>query len=73
MATIITSLDKASIFHFCVQQFLIVYTYQDTNNDKNYVSVPVSIKIGKRMFHKYINDLKDKYFKQTKEIITYSL
>ena len=65
MATIITSLDKASIFHFCVQQFLIVYTYKDTNNDKNYVSVPVSIKIGKRMFHKYINDLKDKYFKQT--------
>lgn len=47
MAAIITSLDKASIFHLCVQQFLIVYTYQDTKNDKNYVSVPVSFYIPK--------------------------
>ena len=61
MANIITSLNKASILNLCLYYFLVVYTYQNTDEDKNYVAAPLSIKIGKRIFYRYINKLKDEY------------
>lgn len=71
-ATIITSLDKKVIRNFCLHQFLLVYTFQHSENDKHYASVPVSIKIGKKMFIRYINDLKFIDVYHTKEYITYT-
>ena len=71
-ANIITSLDKAFIRNLCLFHFLLVYTYQNSDNDKNYASVPVSIKIGKKMFSKYINDLKEKHINKSEKFITYT-
>jgi len=53
IATIISSFDQSYIRNLCIYYFLLVYTYQDSENDKNYAAVPVSINIGKKMFRNY--------------------
>ena len=73
MAKIIISLDLSELHNLCLSQFLLVYTYQDSEEVKQFASVPVSVKLGKRMFSIYINNLKNQYVKDTKEHITYTL
>ena len=72
MANIITSYEKSSILSLCLYFFLLVYTFQDTDNSKNYASLPISIKIAKKMFSKYTNKLKDEYVKESKIFINYT-
>lgn len=73
MANIIKSLGKGSILNICLYHFLLVYTYQNTDIDKYYVSIPVSIRIAKKMFSKYINLLKNQYVEKNKISISYTL
>jgi hypothetical protein len=68
---VITRVGERLIKGLCLSTFFLVYTYQDSYNDKNHVLVPVSIKIGKRMFNFYINLLRDEYIKNNKLNITY--
>ena len=72
-AKVITSLDKKFIHNLCLYHFLVVYSYQNTESDKNYASVVVSIKIAKKMFNKYINNLKHDYIQESKNPISYTL
>ena len=72
-AKVITSLDKKFIRDLCLYHFLVAYSYQNTESDKNYASVVVSIKIAKKMFNKYINSLKDDYIKENNNPISYTL
>lgn len=73
MAKIIISLEVSDLHNLCLSNFLLVYTYQDGEEVKQFASLPVSIRIGKRMFSIYINNLKYKYIKDTKEFISYTL
>ena len=67
-----TSLDKSIVPHLCSHHFLSVYTHPQTENYKHYASVPVSIKLGKKMYLYYINKSKDKYIEETKQYISYT-
>jgi hypothetical protein len=72
-AKVITSIGFKVIRNLCLHQLFIVYTYQNTESDKNYASLVVSIKLGKKMFSHYIISLKDNYIKENGQNITYSL
>ena len=72
MAKIITSLSKDTIFSLCITHFILVYSYQETEEDKQFATLPTSIKIGKKMFSKYINNLKDEYLNNGNTYITYT-
>ena len=72
-AKVIISIGKKFIHSLCLYQFLLVYSYQYTESDSNYVSVVVAIKLGKKMYNKYINNLKDNYIKKSKNPISYTL
>lgn len=71
IASVITLIGKDFIKNLCLSTTLLVYTYHNSDNDKNYASLPVSIKVAKKMFSFYINKLKDERFKETKSNITY--
>ena len=73
MATIITSLDINILYSLCISQFLLTYSYQDTEEVKQFGSVPVSVSLGKKMFARYINSLRDQHIKETGQHITYTL
>lgn len=57
-AKIITSFNVDSLFNICITHFLLIYTYKDTEEDKFLASINVSINIGKKIFSKYLNNLK---------------
>lgn len=71
-AKITTSFDVDFLFSICITHFLLIYTYQDTEEDKFLASINVSINIGKKMFAKYLNNLKAEYYKNTLNYITYT-
>lgn len=72
MAKIITSVQENFMLNLCYNHILLIYTFHHSENDKHYLSVPVSITIGKRMVSKYINNLKEQYIKEN-GTITYRL
>ena len=72
VAKIITSNDVSSLFNICVSNFLAIYTYQDTDEDKFLASINVSINIGKKIFNKYLNNLKTQYYKSSGIDITFT-
>lgn len=64
------------IINICKVQFLTIFTYQETDNVTNYMLLPVTIKIGKKVFNHYINLLKNNYLeesKQPKDSLRYSM
>ena len=71
-AKVTTSFDADSLFNISITQFLLIYTYQDTEEDKFLASVNVSVNIGKRMFSKYLNSLKTQYLDNGGDYITYT-
>lgn len=71
-AKVTSSFDVDSLFNICITQFLLVYTYKDTEEDKFLASANVSVSIGKRMFNKYLNNLKTKYLNSGGNYITYT-
>lgn len=73
MAKIITSLYKTSRHNLCLNHFLLIYTFKNSENDKNFASVPVSIRIAKKMFTKYIVIVKQEYINKSEKPITYTL
>lgn len=78
IAKLFSTLPVDSIVNAIMVQFLVVYTYEDTDEDKNYTVVPVAVKLGKNLFNKYINILRDAYisqndsFKEVNEKVKYS-
>lgn len=46
---IITTVSQDYIYNLCLFHFLVVYTYQNSIDDKNYILLPVSIVIGKKL------------------------
>lgn len=78
IAKLFTGLSVDNIANAIKVQFLTVYTYEDTDEDKYYTVLPVAVKLGKQLFNKYINTLRDAYttqndsLKEGKEILTYS-
>lgn len=72
IAKVIISIGKKFIHNLCLYHFLVVYSYQNTQSDKNYASVAVSIKMAKKMFNKYINILKDDYIQESKNPISFT-
>jgi hypothetical protein len=71
-AKIITSFSVTSLFDICITHFLLIYTYQDTEEDKFLASINVSINIGKKMFSKYLNKLKYQYSESSSNNITFT-
>ena len=43
--------------NLCLVHFLLVYTYQNSDNDKNYNLLGVSINLGNKILNKYFNVL----------------
>lgn len=64
--------DEDFILNVCLTHFLLVYTHQNTENDKYYNLLTVSIEIGKKLLNRYFNLLRDKYIQENKIQITYS-
>ncbi len=58
IGNIINKLDSKFILNLCLVHYLLVYTYQKSDNDKNYNLLGVSIIIGNKMLNKYFNTLK---------------
>lgn len=71
-AKILTSFNVDSLFNICLTHFLLIYTYQDTEEDKFLASINVSINIGKKMFSKYLNNLKYQDFNRSGNYITFT-
>ena len=61
------------MYNLSLLHFILVYTYQNTNSasDKYYNMLNVCIKIGKKMFNRYMNHLKNAHIKHTGKEITY--
>ena len=72
MAKIITTLDIEILHNTCLIQFLLVISYQDTEHDKHYLLSTVCVTVGKKIFNRYINTLKDEDFKNNGVYISYS-
>lgn len=73
MANIITSIHhEGFIWNLCLHQFLLVFTFSNTDNDSNYTLLPVSITIAKKMFIKYINILRANDYKVNGQTVKYS-
>ncbi len=72
-AKVIISNDKDLIFNLCLLHFLLIYTYQNSDNDTNNVLLPLSIGIGKKMFNRYLNNTKSEYLKTSGDKISFSL
>lgn len=59
---VLSKVGKNYIFSICVHHFLIILTHQHTENENyNYTNLlSISIKIGKKLFQKYLVDLNTK-------------
>jgi hypothetical protein len=57
MKEIINTIDNDFIINLCLLHFLLIYTYQNSDNDKNYNLLSVSITIGNKLINKYFNIL----------------
>lgn len=68
---VITRLDKDFIVNLCLVNFLQIYTHQHSENDKQYVLVPVAIKIDKKIMAYYFNKLRELYIKETKNTVSF--
>lgn len=71
-ANVTTSFDVDGLFNICITHFLLIYTYQDTEEDKFLASANVSVNIGKKMFTKYLNKLKTEYLTNGGNDITFT-
>lgn len=56
---IITTIEPDYIYNLCLHHFLIIYTYENTEEVKNTLLVPVSVTIGKKLVLKYFNTLRE--------------
>jgi hypothetical protein len=65
--------DTRYLVNLCLSQFLLVYTYQDSDNDKNYNLVSVTISMGKKVLNRYFNKLRDNHNKVNNTKISYSV
>jgi hypothetical protein len=72
-AEIYSVVDTKYLVNLCLSQFLLVYTYQESDNDKNYNLVSVTISMGKKILNRYFNKLKDKHTKKNDTKISYSV
>lgn len=61
--TIISTIDPDYIYNLCLHHFLIIYTYENTEDEKNTLLVPVSVAIGKKLVTKYFNTLREMEYK----------
>ena len=68
---VITRLDKDFIVNLCLVNFLQIYTHQHSENDKQYVLVPVAIKIDKKIMAYYFNKLRELYIKETNNTVSF--
>lgn len=57
--------------NLCLVHFMLVYTYQNSDNDKFYNLVGVSVVIGNKILNRDINKLRFEYIKE-KNNISYS-
>jgi hypothetical protein len=60
---VLSRLNKDFVYNLCLVNFLQIYTNQHSENDKDYVLLPVGIKMGKKMVSFYFNSLKDLHVK----------
>jgi len=72
IADILSVVDTDFILNLCLSQYLLVYTYQGSDNDKSYNLIRVSISIGGKLLNRYFNILKTKYNKENDCNISYS-
>ena len=60
---IFKNIDKKYISNLCLLHFLLVYTYQNSENDKFYNLLGVSITMGNKLLNKYYLKLRSNYIK----------
>ncbi len=58
---VINTVHEQYILNLALTQFLRVYTYQNTDDDKYYNLINVSIDIGKKLTNNYLNKLRYKF------------
>ena len=59
---IINTIKPDYIYNLYLHHFLILYTYENTEEVKNTLLVPVSVTIGKKLVTKYFNTLRELEF-----------
>lgn len=69
---ILSIVDKEFLHNLCLVHFLMIYTYQNSDNDKNYNTLKVSISIGNKILNRYFNLLREKYNLNNEVEISYS-
>ena len=72
MRDIFKVVDQDFLLNICLVQYLLVYTNQDTEHDKHYNSLTVSVTMGKKIVTSYFYKLKNKYIEENNENITYT-
>lgn len=72
IADILSVVDNDFIVNLCLSQYLLIYTYQNSDNDKNYNLIRVSISIGSKLLNRYFNILKNNYNEKNHSQISYS-
>ena len=63
----------SEISNVCMSHFLLVYTYQKSDNDKYYNLINVSITMANKLLNRYFNCTRDVYMKENDTSISYSL
>ena len=67
MNNIVVTVDRDFILNLCFAHFILVYIYQNSDNDKFYALAKVSVTIGKKIVNRYFNELRNAYIKKNKE------
>ena len=70
MSMTFTYINKKNILNICLFYFLLIYSHRNTHEDQYFASLPFSVKIGKSIFSRYMNGLKEK---QNEDFMTYFL
>jgi hypothetical protein len=73
IAEILSVVNSAFISNVCMSHFLLVYTYQKSDNDKYYNLINVSITMANKLLNRYFNCTRDVYMKENDTSISYSL
>lgn len=71
ITTILNNIGKNSLFNYCLYYFVVLYSSQHIEDDTKITAVPVTIKIGKKLFSQFMVGLRKNYMEQSKEFISY--
>nr|YP_009543520.1 DNA-dependent RNA polymerase [Coniothyrium glycines]AYU74410.1 DNA-dependent RNA polymerase [Coniothyrium glycines] len=71
ISNVISVVDTKFLLNLCLTEYLLIYTFQGSEDDKKYNIIPVSVKIGDKILNRYFNTLKNEYNKENESNISF--